>query len=256
MHLFDTHCHLDVAAFDADREQVLEHCRMAGVQHILVPAIERNTWSTLASLCAGSDMLYLALGLHPVFMHCHRPEDITALMTAVERYQPVAIGEIGLDFYIENPDRTAQLALCEAQLQVAADNQLPVVLHVRKAHEEMLGLLKKVSVRGGFVHAYNGSLQQAERYMAMGFRFGLGGTLTYKNAHRIHRLARELPLTSIVLETDSPDMVVTQHQGERNSPVYLPLCLAALSELRQQPAGLLAEQTTQNAFDVLGLNAA
>jgi len=256
MHLFDTHCHLDVAAFDADRDQVLSDCRQSGIQHILVPAIERKTWSSLANLCTDNAMLHLALGLHPVFMAKHSPDDVAALKQAVQRYQPIAIGEIGLDFYIDNPDKPAQLELCEAQLEVAVEHDLPVVLHVRKAHEDMLGLLKRINVKGGFVHAFNGSLQQAQRYRDQGFCFGFGGTLTYENAHKIHRLARELPLEAIVLETDAPDMVVTQHQGERNSPAYLPLCLQALSELRQQDATLLAEQTTRNAFTVLGMESA
>ena len=254
MNLFDTHCHLDVPAFDADRDAVMQACLEQGITRILVPGILQSTWNSLLSLCADNDMLLPALGLHPVYINSHQPEDITALAAQLEKSRPVAVGEIGLDFYIEDPDKPAQLALCQAQFEVAQSFDLPVVLHVRKAHEDMLRLLKPMSLRGGIVHAFNGSLQQAERYLALGFKLGFGGTMTYENAAKIHHLARELPLEAIVLETDAPDMVVAQHRGERNSPVYLRLCLDALAELRETDATTVAKQTTMNANQALGLS--
>jgi TatD DNase family protein len=254
MNLFDTHCHLDVPEFDADRNAIMQKCTRLGITRVLVPAIARATWGALLDLCSSHDMLFPALGLHPVFITQHEPGDVDELRKQIQAVRPVAVGEIGLDFYIDDPDKPAQLALCQAQLEVAQEFDLPVLLHVRKAHEDMLGLLKQTTVKGGIVHAYNGSLQQAERYLSMGFRFGFGGTMTYENAARIHRLARELPLEAIVLETDAPDMVVAQHRGERNSPEYLPLCRDALAKLRGVAADEIAAQTTSNANQVLGLS--
>jgi len=253
MELFDTHCHLDVAAFDADRAQVLQRTREHGVRTILVPAIDADHWDSVMELCETETGLYPALGLHPVFLEKHRAEHLDRLEQYVETHRPIAIGEIGLDYFIRELDRDAQMKLFEAQLAVARDAQLPVVLHVRKAHEEVLSCLKKTSVPGGTVHAFNGSRQQADHYIELGFKLGFGGTLTWERSHKIRELARSVPLESIVLETDAPDMVVAQHVGERNSPEYLVHCLEALAEVRNAEPELLAAQTTANAREVFGL---
>jgi len=254
MELFDTHCHLDVAAFDADRTQVLQRAREQGIQHILVPAIDAGHWDDLLALCEREAGLYPALGLHPIFLEKHRKAHIAQLAEYVETYQPVAVGEIGLDFFLHELDRDAQRQLFEAQLSVARDAQLPVVLHVRKAHDEVLSCLKKIPVIGGTVHAFNGSEQQARHYIDRGFKLGFGGTLTWKRSSRIRQLARSLPIESIVLETDAPDMVVSQHAGERNSPEYLVHCLESLAEVRDAEPASVAAQTTANACAVFRLS--
>ncbi len=254
MELFDTHCHLDVAAFDPDRKQVLVHARELGVRNILVPGIEANCWSSLLGLCKSEQGLYPALGLHPVFLKSHRAEHLALLERTIDENRPVAIGEIGLDYFVRSLDRDAQRVLLEAQLAIARDAKLPVVLHVRKAHDEVLSCLKKTPVPGGTVHAFNGSEQQAHHYIDLGFKLGFGGTLTWERSRKIRALARSLPLDSIVLETDAPDMVVAQHAGERNSPEYLVHCLHALAEVRGTEPDVIAQRTTSNARDVFGLS--
>lgn len=251
MNITDTHCHLDVSDFDPDRDDVLDRCRAAGISKIIIPAIEAKTWPGLIKLCQSNTGLYPALGLHPVFINKHQPDDINKLEELVAQTSPVAIGEIGLDFYIKELDQQKQLALFEQQLLVAKKHHLPVILHVRKAHDQVLQLLTKIKVQGGFCHAFNGSLQQAEKYLALGFKLGFGGTLTYKNSSKIHTLAKELPLEAIVLETDAPDMVVESHRGERNSPVYILDSLSALAKIRNQDVDVIAEQTSQNANEII-----
>lgn len=253
MNIVDTHCHLDVTNFDIDRDDVLERCRSLGISKIVVPAIESKTWVDVLDLCK-KEGLYPALGLHPVFLSQHTSDDLIQLEHLLDKSCPIAVGEIGLDFYIKELDQQQQLKLFEAQLTIAKSHQLPVILHVRKAHDQVLQLLKKIKIKGGFCHAFNGSLQQAEKYIELGFKLGFGGTLTYENSTKIHQLAKELPLEAIVLETDAPDMVVESHRGERNSPEYIVDALAALAKIRNESIEVIAQQTTQNANDVMNFS--
>lgn len=254
MELIDTHCHLDVGEFDSDRAAVLQRCRERGIRRIVVPAVMAAGWEALLALCRQENGLYPALGLHPVYLDLHRATDVDALGEWVERHQPVAVGEIGLDYYVEGLDRERQQDLLDAQLAVARDTGKPVLLHVRKAHDQVIGSLRRTRVPGGIVHAFNGSLQQAQQYLDLGFVLGFGGTVTYERSQKIRGLARELPLKSIVLETDAPDMAVANHHGERNSPEYLADVLLALSEVRDQSPEEVARQTTANAERILKLD--
>ncbi len=253
MQLIDTHCHLDFPVFDADREAVIARARRAGVSRIVVPGVDAARWPYLIALCAGRTDLHPALGMHPGFLARHRPEHLRALEAALEAHRPVAVGEIGLDYFIDDPDPDAQCRLLDAQLAVAANAGLPVLLHVRKAHDQVLQRLRRHRLCGGIAHAFNGSLQQGKKYFELGFRLGFGGMLTYERSRKLRKLAAELPLEAIVLETDAPDMAVASHHGERNSPEYLPECLAALAQVRDQDPAELAQRTTANARDVLRL---
>ncbi|MTI62665.1 TatD family hydrolase [Methylophaga sp.] len=254
MPLIDSHCHLDFSAFDDDRQEVLDHCSELGLTHIIVPGVTRESWPNLIETCSHSEMLRPALGLHPMFMASHQVSDLDELRQAVETQQPVAIGEIGLDFFLNGHDKNAQTALFEAQINLAIQFGLPVILHVRKAHDEVLKVLRRVKgLQGGIVHAFNGSMQQAEFYMQQGFLFGVGGALTYPRAQKLQRLFTDLPLSSIVLETDAPDMPLAGHQGERNSPAMIPQVLEKLAELRDEPAQLIAETTSSNCLKLLKL---
>lgn len=253
MDLIDTHCHLDVEAFDADRAAVLERCRSAGIRQIVVPAIHAAGWGKLLQLCRKEVGLYPALGLHPVYIESHQESDLHALEEKLHVENPVAVGEIGLDFFITDLDREQQQKFFEAQLQLARDAGLPVLLHVRKAHDQVLAALRRARVKGGIAHAFNGSPQQAQQYLDLGFKLGFGGTLTYQRSNKIRQLAQTLPIEAIVLETDAPDMVVSQHRGERNSPEYLTHVLSALAEVRQMDPAILAQQTKTNACEVLGI---
>lgn len=255
MHLIDTHCHLDVSDFDADRDLVLAQCRAQGVCDIVVPGIDRAGWPKLLALCAEEAMLHPALGMHPVFMDRHADADLPLLEGALAEHQPLAVGEIGLDFALEKDAaaRERQRDFCTAQLAIAAAAGLPVLLHVRKAHDEMLGLVRRAGVVGGIAHAFNGSLEQARAYLDLGFKLGFGGMLTFERSSKLRRLAAALPLEAMVLETDAPDLTVASHRYERNSPEYLPEVLAALAEVRGADPETLAAATTANARAVLRL---
>ncbi len=255
MHLIDTHCHLDVSDFDADRDRVLARAQEQGIRDIVVPAIDRAGWPKLLALCAGNTGLHPALGLHPVYMDHHSEADLGALEAALVEHRPVAVGEIGLDFAVEKDAaaRERQRACCAAQLAIAADAGLPVLLHVRKAHDVMLGLLRDAGVQGGIAHAFNGSLEQAQIYLDLGFKLGFGGMLTFARSAKLRRLAALLPLEGIVLETDAPDLTVASHRYARNSPEYLPEVLAALAEVRGADPAEIAAATSANARAVLAL---
>jgi TatD DNase family protein len=253
MELIDTHCHLDVVEFAADRDAVIARSRAAGLVGIVVPAIRAAGWDDLLSLCDSADDLYPALGLHPVYLDQHQADNLEALERVVAEHRPLAVGEIGLDYYLKDLDRTRQQALFEAQLAIAKSAGLPVLLHVRKAHDEVLATLRRIRVKGGIAHAFNGSLQQAQQYLELGFRLGFGGMLTFTRSSRLRRLAAELPGEAIVLETDAPDMTVAAHRGERNSPEYLPDVLQALAEVKGEDPCRLAALTTSNARAVLGV---
>lgn len=254
MDLIDTHCHIDVSAFDEDRQEILIKCHEAGVSRVLVPGITADTWPRLKDICRQYTSLYPAYGLHPVYVEGHREVDIEALDQWLQAEKPIAVGEIGLDYFIPELDRDRQQNLFEAQLALAQRYLLPVILHVRKSHDAVLSTLKRYPVKGGICHAFNGSLEQAHQYLDMGFKLGFGGMLTYERSHRLHRLAKQLPLDAIVLETDAPDMTGANHHGQRNSPEYLPEILDALASLRNEDRKYIAEQTTHNAETVFTLS--
>lgn len=252
--LIDSHCHIDVEAFDLDREQVISNAHACGVEKIIVPGIMSHSWDTLLTICQQHRGLYPALGLHPIFHARHQPSDLTLLEEYICTYQPIAVGEIGLDYYIDDIDHARQIYYLESQLAIAQTHALPVILHVRKAHDPMLNILKQSTIKGGICHAFNGSLQQAGKYIDLGFKLGFGGMLTYARSTRLRKLASVLPLEAIVLETDAPDMTVSSHQGQRNSPEYLHECLTALATLRDLPVETVEAATTQNTLDVFDLN--
>jgi TatD DNase family protein len=254
--VIDTHCHLDLAAFDPDRDQVLADARAAGVEAIVIPGVTSARWQGLLAFCDRHDDCFPALGLHPMFMASHQADDLDHLRRTLEEQAPVAVGEIGLDFHdADTAEHERQIQLCAAQLAIARDVGLPVLLHVRKAHDAMLRLLDDLRVTGGIAHAFNGSHEQAQRYIDHGFCLGFGGMLTYARSTRLRRLARELPLDAIVLETDAPDLTVASHRYQRNSPAYLPEVLQALAFVRDADPLEIEACTSANARALLGLPA-
>lgn len=253
MELIDTHCHLDVEDFAGDRDAVLARARRAGVVAQLVPAIHAAGWDFLLALCARHADLYPALGLHPVYVDRHEDHHLTELEQRIAEARPAAVGEIGLDFFLTELDPARQQQIFETQLAIARDADLPVVVHVRKAHDQTIAALRHARVKGGIIHAFNGSLQQGQLYFDLGFRLGFGGMLTFERSSKLRRLAQALPLDAIVLETDAPDLTVASHRGQRNSPEYLPEVLEALAEVRGESRDEVAQRTTANAREVLGL---
>lgn len=255
MQLIDTHTHLDFEAFDADRDAVLARCTMIGVTRLIVLGVDRSNWERVWQLAESRPAIHAALGLHPVFLDQHRPEHLDDLEEWLLRLKGAeklcAIGEIGLDYYIKNSDRKRQQDILETQLSLASKFDLPVLLHVRRAHAPMIATLKHHKLnRAGIVHAFSGSLEEAKEYIKLGYRLGLGGAGTWPQAHRMHRVLRQLPLESIVLETDAPDMAPYSHAGQRNSPAFLPDICRTLALLRGISPEELAAASYRNSCQV------
>ena len=254
MELIDTHCHLDIEECFPDFQVVLKKAHAAGVAAFIFPGVAQAGWQRLVTLCHQEAGVYAAPGLHPLYLSRHQPHHLEELAALALQRGIVAIGEIGLDYYVDTIDRTAQQHLFEKQLEIAAAAQLPVLLHVRKAHDQILATLRRKRFpNGGIVHAFNGSLQQALQFIQMGFCISVCGTLTYDRARRIRKVAAELPQEALVLETDAPDIPPANHRGEANLPEYLPEILDALAALRGEPRETTASYTTANARRVLGL---
>lgn len=255
--MIDTHCHLDFQDFDHDRDSVLQRCSANGVKKIVVPAVSAATFQRTMDICNQYPNLELALGLHPVFIEAHQPQDLIELDSLIEKQTPIAVGEIGLDFFDKHLTsehlKEKQIAFFTKQLIIAKQHDLPVIIHNRKAHDECLTLLKETPVKGGIIHAFNGSIQHAKKYSDLGFALGFGGMLTFQRSTKLRKLASQIPLSSIVLETDAPDMTVCQHKGQRNSPEYLPYVQQALASIKGCSLEAIAETTSLNASQVLGI---
>jgi TatD DNase family protein len=259
MRLIDTHTHLDFDDFDQDRDAVLQNSLALGVERMVVLGVYQRNWQRLWDLTVQQPALQAAFGLHPVYINEHRPEHLTELADWLSHLQGhpqlCAIGEIGLDYYVQTLDRQRQQQYFDAQLQLAADFELPVLLHVRRSHADVIATLKRFRLkRCGIIHAFAGSREEAREYIKLGFKLGLGGAATWPQALRMHRVIAELPLQSIVLETDSPDMAPAMYPGQRNSPEHLPAICSALADLMAITPERLAEASTANARQLFGWN--
>ncbi|MCX7155413.1 MAG: TatD family hydrolase [Rhodocyclales bacterium] len=249
--LVDTHCHLDAAEFDGDRAAVADAAMQAGVRLIVVPSVERANFGAVASICRDYFGCVAAYGIHPMFVERARESDLDALRETVLREHPLAVGEIGLDRFVEPRDDLLQEFYFTAQLKIASDAGLPVLLHVRRAIDPILKQLRLCPVPGGIAHAFNGSRQQADEFIKLGFKLGFGGAMTFPRASRIRELAATLPLDAIVLETDAPDIPPEWIVGARNTPDQLPRIAQTLADLRGIAVQEIAEATTANAAAVL-----
>ncbi len=265
----DTHCHLDAPEFDADRDAVRVQARAAGVGLCVLPAVQRKDWAGVQALAMRHGDGY-ALGIHPLYVPAAQDADLQALDEALTdtRGDPrlVAVGEIGLDFFVpalcEPVMRERQWRFYMAQLQLAKKHRLPVILHVRRSADLLLKGLRQVGVAGGIAHAFNGSVQQAQAFIGLGFALGFGGAMTFERATALRELARSLPLPALVLETDAPDIppqwiyrtaearAAGQPQG-RNTPAELPRIAQVLADLRGLDIQALAQATAANARRVL-----
>ena len=255
MHLFDTHCHLDVAPIYEQLARVLAQARAVGIRDFVLPGVDREGWEQLMRVRDSEPGVHAAPGLHPMYLRHHHPADLDVLKVLADSGRIVAIGEIGLDYFVEDIDRQAQQQLFESQLEIAVQAQLPVLLHARKAHDQVLATLRRKRFpHGGIVHAFSGSYQQALAYIKLGFAIGVGGVITYDRARKVRKNCIELPEEWLVLETDAPDIIVAGHREEPcNLPEYLPDILATLADLRNEAPETTAAYTTQNARRILGL---
>jgi TatD DNase family protein len=251
--LIDTHCHLDAVEFDADRDAVVERARQAGIGIIVVPAVERATFGAVASVCRDYEDCLPAYGIHPMFVARASEEDLDALRETLRRESAVAVGEIGLDFFVADRDEERQQFYFAEQLKIARDLNLPVLLHVRRAVDAVLANLRRVRVAGGIAHAFNGSRQQADEFIKLGFKLGFGGAMTQDRAIRLRELAMTLPLESIVLETDAPDIPPQWLSRGRNEPGELARIADVLAQLRGVRTADVVAATGTNAQAVLPL---
>ncbi len=260
----DTHCHLDAAEFDADRDAVLARAQSAGVTMQVLPAVEVGNFDAVRGLAHRHGLAY-ALGIHPLYVPRATQADLDTLQAALHQWRDdphlVAVGEIGLDFFVPGLDPVLQERFYLAQLKLARDAGLPVILHVRKSADALLKGLRRIEVAGGVAHAFNGSRQQADSFVGLGFALGFGGALTFERALNIRTLAAELPASAPVLETDAPDIppqwlyrtAAARAAGatSRNEPGELPRIAETLAALRGWSADETAATTRANALRAL-----
>lgn len=258
--LVDSHCHLDADAFDADRDAVIARARAAGVSRQVLPAVDAAGWPKLRGICARSPGLYPAYGLHPMYLAAHRDEHLAELRDWIERERPVAVGECGLDHFVEGLDPGAQLHFFEGQLRLAREFDLPMIVHARRAVDAVIAAIRRVGgVPGGLrgvVHSFPGSMEQARQLSQLGFLVGLGGPVTYERANRLRMLVATMPLDWLLLETDSPDQPDSSIRGQRNEPARLARVLDTIATLRNADPADIARATSANAERLFGLPAA
>jgi TatD DNase family protein len=247
MDLVDSHCHLDAAEFDSDRLEVIERARAAGVSRQVVPAVDAAGWPKLRDLCAAECGLFAAYGLHPIYLPSHEPAHLGALRTWIERERPVAIGECGLDFFLDDLDADVQQRYFVGQLEIACEYGLPVIVHARRAVEAVILGIKRIGKLRGVVHSFSGSPEQARQLWDAGFLIGLGGPVTYPRANRLRALAASMPIDYLLLETDAPDQPGVAHRGKRNEPARIVEVLHAIAALRDEDPAEIAAATSANA---------
>ncbi|MEM7562517.1 MAG: TatD family hydrolase [Pseudomonadota bacterium] len=251
MDLIDSHCHLDDDRLDLSRDEVVESARQAGVNRMILPATTANRWEKLKSLCKMVPGLYAAYGLHPMFIEQHQQIHLVELDEWLDREHPVAVGEFGLDFYHSRVDERWQKQLFREQLQLAQNHQLPVILHVRKAMDETIALLRKQPGEGGVVHSFAGSQQQAMQLYDLGFKLGIGATVGFERARKLRSVVASMPDDALLLESDAPDQPGAQHRGELNQPAFVVEHLKVIAALREtglQEAAAMTTRNTENLF--------
>ncbi len=245
--LVDSHSHFDAPEFDADRQAALARARSAGVMRQVVPAVTAASWPKLRDVCALDAGLFPAYGLHPMYLADHRPEHLADLREWIEKERPVAIGECGLDFFVEDLDKDEQQRYFDGQLQLAKEFDLPLIVHARRAVDAVIASIKRIGDLRGVVHSFSGSPEQARQLWQLGFMIGLGGPVTYERANRLRTLARTMPLEFLLLETDAPDQPDAGIRGQRNEPARLPVVRDVIAGLRGASPDEITTTTTRNA---------
>ena len=254
MQLIDSHSHIDFNDFDHDRKDAIERAKVAGVSNIIVSATTAGRWSLIKNLCDKQTQCHPAYGLHPMFMNEYKAQQLAELRQWIINEKPIAIGEIGLDYFIDEANdansehvRQSQLELFIAQLKLANEFKLPVIIHARKSLDIVLKQLRQFPNLTGSIHSFSGSEQQARQLIDLGFYLGFGGTITYTRATKLRNLVATLPLESLLLETDSPDQPDSSHYNQRNEPAYLINVAQVVAELREISIEEVASATTLSA---------
>ena len=252
--LVDSHSHFDAPEFDADRAGAHARATTAGVDAQVVPAVDAAGWPKLKRVCAEFPGLFPAYGLHPMYLASHRREHLDQLRDWIGRESPVAVGECGLDYFVEGLDADAQQAYFDGQLQLAREFGLPVIVHARRAVDAVIASIRKAGELRGVVHSFSGSAEQAAQLHKLGFLLGIGGPVTYERANRLRGIVATMPLDQLLLETDSPDQPGAAHRGQRNEPAHLVEVLDVVAELRGMPREQLAAATTANTERLFNLS--
>ncbi len=247
LELTDSHAHIDDQGFAADRDAMFARASEAGVRHIVVPAVDQASWPRIAAICGAHPQAHPAYGLHPMYLAQHRPEHLDALVTQLRTHRAVAVGEIGLDFFVPDLDPERQRDYFHRQLRVARDFDLPVIVHARRAMDEVTSTMKRLGGLRGVVHSFSGSLQQAQRLWDIGFHIGIGGPVTHERAQRLRQVVASMPIEHLLLETDAPDQPGACHRGQRNEPAYITEVLDTIAQLRGESEASIAASTTANA---------
>jgi TatD DNase family protein len=251
--LIDSHCHLDFPVFDSDRDQVLQRAIENNISDIVIPGTQSVYWSRIKDICNTSKHLHACYGLHPYWADIHQDEDIESLNNFIDVNKPVAIGECGLDFRKQQADKKIQLHFLEAQFAIACDRNLPVVVHAVNATETIIQTIKNFKNLHGMIHSYSGSSEQAKQLIALNFLISISGSITFDNTKKIKQVVKEIPLRSLLIETDAPDQADQNNVGKRNEPAYLINTVKAIAELKQTTINNIAEQTTANAKKLFGI---
>jgi TatD DNase family protein len=254
MKLIDTHCHLDDPVFDNDRDHVLSSAQELGVNAIIVPGIKQAWWPRVKRVCDSSENCFSAFGFHPMFMQDHLPQHVDMLEEWLSREKPVALGECGLDFYIDNPERETQTTLFEKQIVMSVAHDLPLIIHARKSVEQVIGMVKRHPDCRGVLHSYSGSLEQARILSDRGFYLSFGGPMTYPGSTRLRKLVAELPLESLLLETDAPDQPDAGIRGQRNFPGRIKSIFDEFCKLRAEPVDEIEDRLLSNATRLFRLS--
>lgn len=250
--LIDSHCHLDAHEFDGIRDAVVATAQAHGVGQLLLPAIHSDSFADSLAMRERYGC-WLAFGLHPIYLARHLDEHLHVLEQHLQQHAPVAVGEIGLDFYLPGLDAARQESLLIEQLKLARKYNLPVLLHVRRAQDRILKYLRQIPVPGGIAHAFNGSQQQADAFIKLGFKLGFGGAMSYSGSRRIRQLAATLPLSALVLETDSPDIRPSWAQQQANTPANIEKFSIIMAELRSIDLNELRAALWRNTYQAIGL---
>ena len=254
MRLVDSHSHFDSAEFDSDRVEAHARALAFGVTRQIVPAIDADGWPKLKQVCEQFTGLYPVYGLHPMYLSAHRKQHLDELRLWIQRERPVAVGECGLDFFVEGLDAEVQHQYFDAQLQLAREFDLPVIVHARRAVDAVIASIRRIGGLRGVIHSFPGSKQQAEQLHDLGFLLGIGGPVTYERAKRLRNVVATVPMDQLLLETDSPDQPNAAHRGQRNEPANMVEVLNVLSDLRGMTREDLASATTANAERLFGLH--
>lgn len=247
MMLIDSHCHLDDDRFDLDRDKIVERARALGIDRIVIPSTTANRWPKVKRVAESYAGMYPAYGLHPMFIEQHQAAHLRELDEWLDREKPLAVGECGLDFYRSRVDEKWQLQLFCEQLQLAKNYRLPVIVHTRKATDQVIGLLKKYAPLSGVIHSFSGSLQQALQLIDLGFKLGIAATVGFERAKKLRAVVAKIPAHGLLLESDAPDQPGVDHRGELNEPAYIVEHLSTIAELRKISESELVEILHQNS---------